>query len=105
VSGRDHLSALVDGLPSGAVVTVRADWIRELLTVSTLSASAPAVELDLTIPEAAALLHRSPQRVRDWVREGRFPHAWRMGREIRIPRADVEALGCAETPPLTQRAT
>lgn len=91
MSPADHLAAIVDGLPDGAVVTVRADWVRALL-LAPLQPVSP-VEVDLTVTQAAAALRRSPQRIRDWYRMGRFPHAWTLGREIRIPRADVEALG------------
>lgn len=89
----DHLAAIVDGLPDGAVVTIRADWVRALLAAQ--PPVAPPVPVDLTIADAARALGRSPQRVRDWYRMGRFPNAWLLGREIRIPRADIEAVGCA----------
>lgn len=97
MTARDHLEALVTGLPDGTVVTVRADWIKELLSApESAERATEAPSLDLTVEEVAAAFQCTPQCIRNWLREGRFPRAWHLGREWRIPRADVVALGCRE---------
>ncbi len=47
---------------------------------------------DLTVREVAAILRRDPETIRVRVRAGKFPNAYREGRDIRIPREDVEKL-------------
>jgi excisionase family DNA binding protein len=44
-----------------------------------------------SVRELAEYLGRSPSTIRDWLRRGEFPGAYKLGREWRIPKADVEA--------------
>lgn len=46
---------------------------------------------DPTIEEVARELGRAPSTVRGWRLAGEFPGAYQLGREWRIPRADVRA--------------
>lgn len=46
---------------------------------------------DLTILDAAALVHRSPETVRRWVWTGRLKGR-KSGKRLLVPRRDVEAL-------------
>jgi excisionase family DNA binding protein len=46
----------------------------------------------LTPIEIANELKVSRQAVANWFKEGKFPNAFKVGRAIRIPRSDVEAL-------------
>jgi excisionase family DNA binding protein len=49
---------------------------------------------DLKVLEAAEALRIHPETVRVWIREGRFPHAYQLGRRggWRIPPDDLVAL-------------
>lgn len=85
---RAALAALVEALPPEAVVPVPSAWLRELLG-STSSEPAPLV--DLTCDEVGQLLHRTAGTVRGWCAAGRFPGAYRLGREWRIPRGAITA--------------
>lgn len=51
------------------------------------------MEPDLTVEELAEYFRVHPESVRRWLREGKFPHAYRPSRRAgwRIPREDVEA--------------
>jgi excisionase family DNA binding protein len=49
---------------------------------------------ELTIIDAAALVHRSPETVRRWVWGGRLK-ARKSGRHLLVSRKDVEGLGAA----------
>jgi len=49
---------------------------------------------ELTINDAAALVHRSPETVRRWVWSGRLK-ARKAGRHLLVSRQDVEGLGAA----------
>lgn len=44
----------------------------------------------LTVHEIAALLQLNPQTVRNWIDRGELP-AYRVGRRVRIARADFDA--------------
>jgi len=62
---------------------------------------------ELSVSQVARWLGVSEERVRQFLRQGRLPNAWRLGRRgwWRIPEADVEALiaqrfrGKTTTPP------
>jgi excisionase family DNA binding protein len=53
----------------------------------------------LTVPQAAARVHRSPETVRRWIRSGRLP-ARKVGTQHLIEEADLEQLQGADTLPL-----
>lgn len=40
----------------------------------------------------AEIFELSVQTIRDWCEEGRFPHAFKLGRSWRIPRSDIEII-------------
>lgn len=52
----------------------------------------------LTIPEAAALLRLKPSTLRAWILWRKIPY-YKMGRLVRMRRADVEALIAASLVP------
>jgi excisionase family DNA binding protein len=52
----------------------------------------------ITVPEAASLLRLKPSTVRSWILTRRIPYA-KLGRLVRIRRADVEALIAASIVP------
>ncbi len=92
VNLQDRLRLLRDTLPAnGAVTFTRAD-LSELLgevepSAETVSALTRA---DLTVPEIAAELKRSANRIRDYIRSGELK-AYHFGRELRCTRAALDA--------------
>lgn len=88
----ETIAALAKAAPPDATVTVR--WLAEQLArESSVGRPAPAVSVDLTVAALATLFERSPGAVRDWIRSGAFPNAYRLnGREWRVPHADVVAM-------------
>lgn len=87
VTRAEHVAALVEGLPDLAVVSVRVDWLRELLAGAPAEESA-TLRCDLTLEEAAAAVHRAVPTVRAWCTAGLIPGAYKLrGRAWRIPRA------------------
>jgi hypothetical protein len=90
VNPREVLRALVAGAMPGAVITVRADWIAEL--VADIPEPKAQVEVDLTAAEVARLMARDEKTVASWCRVGLLSGAYRLrGREWRIPRASLAA--------------
>jgi hypothetical protein len=90
VNSRDVLRALVDGAPPGTTISVRADWIAEL--VAGIPEQREGVEVDLTTGEVGRLLSRDEKTVASWCRSGLLTGAYRLrGREWRIPRAALVA--------------
>jgi hypothetical protein len=86
VNPREVLRALV----AGAMLTVRADWIAEL--VADIPEPKAQVEVDLTAAEVARLMARDEKTVASWCRVGLLSGAYRLrGREWRIPRASLAA--------------
>jgi excisionase family DNA binding protein len=91
VNLQDRLRLLRDTLPAnGAVTFTRAD-LSELLgevdASETVSLAKPA---DLTVTEIATELKRSPNRIRDYIRNGELK-AYTFGRELRCTRAALDA--------------
>lgn len=87
---REVLRALIQGLPPGAIVTVRAEWIAEL--VADLSVPETGAEVDLTAGEVGRLLGRDEKTVAGWCRAGAIEGAYKLrGREWRVPRASLRA--------------
>ncbi|MCA9312005.1 MAG: helix-turn-helix domain-containing protein [Phycisphaerales bacterium] len=87
---RELLRALIRGLPPGAIVTVRAEWITELL--ADLPVPEPGTVVDLTASEVGRLLGRDEKTVAGWCRAGVIEGAYKLrGREWRVPRASLRA--------------
>lgn len=55
---------------------------------------------EITINDAAGLVHRSPETVRRWVWSGRL-RARKSGRNLMVPRRDVEVLAAEHGSPKT----
>jgi excisionase family DNA binding protein len=58
----------------------------------------------LTIAEAASLLRLKPSTMRAWILRRRLPYC-KVGRLVRLRRADVEALIAASVVPAREGAT
>lgn len=52
-----------------------------------------------SLSDVATYLGVSRQTVHNWVKEGRFPNAFRVASLIRIPNADIEAV---KQPPIKE---
>lgn len=90
VDVRTVLRALIDGLPPGAIIPVRAEWIAEL--VADVPVTQAAMEVDLTATEVARLMGRDEKTVAGWCRAGVIEGAYKLrGREWRVPRAALRA--------------
>jgi excisionase family DNA binding protein len=82
----------VASLPDGASVQLSVGGLHEWLAdeegnAAGLAAQMP-VQIDLTVEEVAAALHRKPSTVRSWCAARRIEGAYRLrGREWRIPLA------------------
>lgn len=99
MSLRDAVAALVAAAPADATIPVR--WLAEQLEAdgvgARVSAEAPALAVDLTVEEVAALMRRGASTIRTWLARGELPGAYRNhGREWRIPRSAVEAMQRAQ---------
>lgn len=93
MDAREHLRALVDASPEGAMLSVPRAWL-----VALLGDAEPGVgPVDLTVTDLAERFDRSPSTVRGWVEVGKFPGAYRLqGREWRVPAAGLAAFEEAE---------
>lgn len=90
MNSRDVLRALVDGAPPGTTISVRADWIAEL--VADVPEPREGVEVDLTTSEVGRMLNRDEKTVASWCRSGLLVGAYRLRRrEWRIPRVALVA--------------
>ncbi len=86
-----RLRQLAEALPpAGSVVLTRAD-LMALLEEDGASTTDDG-HVDLTVEQVAEKLGRAPSTIRNWVREGRIPGAYKLrGRENRIPRAALRS--------------
>lgn len=95
---RERLRSIVDATDPAGSVTVSCAWLRAQLDADShappVPASEPAaIDVDLTVPQLAALFGRGSSTVRTWIEDGLFPNAYKLkGREWRVPRADIEAV-------------
>lgn len=86
----DVIRALIQGLDGAAVVTVRVDWLRDMLDRQMGKTPESDVEVDLRAPEVGKILNRDASTVRLWCRAGLLPGAYRLlGREWRVPRSAI----------------
>jgi hypothetical protein len=89
IDPRPHLRALAEATAPGGSLLVPREWV---LAIVGESGPPGPVEVDLTIPEVAALFKRAPSTIRGWCDEQILPGAYRnRGREWRIPAAAVRA--------------
>ena len=85
----ERLRALVDALPEGASVTLPARVLEEWLSGEPAHGKDAAA--DLTVAQVAALLGRSPQAVRNWIRTGDLKAYTFRNREYRVTRIALES--------------
>ncbi len=85
----DRLRTLADALPDGAAVTLPVSLIRSWLVQSV--PADPDHHADMTVADVAAMLDRSPQTVRAWIRHGDLDAYRLRGREYRVTRGALEA--------------
>ncbi len=95
---RDHLRALVDASPEGAVLTVPRAWLVAILGEAEPGASTSSVApADLTVHDLAVRFGRKPPTIRMWLEAGQFPMAYKFqGREWRVPLDGVAAFEARE---------
>jgi hypothetical protein len=86
------LRAYAASLPPGTAVPVAREVLLELLEAR---ADPPASAADPTVEVIATRYGRVPSTVRGWCELGRFPGAYKLSREWRIPAAAVEAFDAA----------
>ncbi len=87
MSLQERLRTIAEALPDGASIALSSDALRRLLETEAGEKSLPR---DLTVEEGADLLHRSPQTVRRWIREGDLEAYSFRGREYRITAAALQ---------------
>ncbi len=90
MTAREHLAALVSASPPDALLSVPAQWLREVLDGPD-SVPAESGPVDLTVGEFGARFGRSASTARAWCELGKVPGAWKFGREWRIPTASLQA--------------
>ena len=83
------LRALAVSLPPSTPVPVPAGALLELLDVAVEVTTTPPA--DPTVEEISARYGRAPSTIRGWCEAGRFPGAYKLGREWRIPAAGIAA--------------
>lgn len=93
-----RLRRMVEAVPDEGQILLPVATLREWLDSDTAGDEAEAgptggslPDAGLTIADVAAHTHRTTSTVRGWVSAGRFPNAFRIGREWRIPRDDLAA--------------
>ena len=82
----ERIKMMLDGMPSGAAITIPVDtllgWINE---------SGPGdFDPDLTVKEVAEMYGRAPSTVTEWIRAGELRAYTMNGREYRIPPSALE---------------
>lgn len=97
----DRLRRMVDGVPDQAQITLPASLLRQWIEETGAKSGGEVRREDpdsrslpdagVTVAEVAEHFGREPSTVRGWLGEGRFPNAWHLGREWRIPRSDLAA--------------
>lgn len=94
---REYLAALPDGFP----LTVPKEFVLELLggpnAPHPTAPAAAGAEADLTVQDIATRFGRDTSTIRLWIKQGRFPGAYRFQRrEWRVPAAALSAFEEAE---------
>src|SRR4051812_42516508 len=86
---------LAKALPAGTPVPVPQGVLIELLEESDYQMHPAGEAADPTVETIAARYGRAASTVRGWCEAGRFPGAYKLGREWRIPAAGVSAFEAA----------
>ena len=85
---RDLIRELIAGCADGQVVTVRVDWLRELLGGDApMESGCPTKDLD--VDDLAEHYGRSTKTMAAWCREGVFPQAYLTPAGWRVPRGSL----------------
>ena len=85
---QERLRLITDALPDAASVVLPVALIRGWLTEATPPAT--GLRADMTVFDVAALLNRSPQTVRSWIRTQALEAYRLQGREYRITAKALE---------------
>ncbi len=81
----DRLTRMIDGMPSGAMISLPVDTVREWL-----NENGSSLDQDLTVEEVGKFFDRSPVTIRAWIRDGRLRAYLFQGREYRVCESAVE---------------
>ena len=82
----DRLTRMIDGVPSGRMISLPVDAVREWLNEN----GTGGLDQDLTVEDVAVFFNRSPVTIRTWIRDGRLRAYRFQGREYRITESAVE---------------
>ena len=81
----DRLARMIDGMPSGAMISLPVDTVREWL-----SENGSGLDQDLSVEEVGKFFDRSPVTIRTWIRAGRLEAYHFRGKEYRITHSALE---------------
>jgi excisionase family DNA binding protein len=103
---QERLRRMVAVMPEEGSVSLPVATLRQWLAADDRADEPAAACLETSLPDAgltvaqvAAHTKRKTSTVRGWLLAGRFPEAFRLGREWRIPKADLARfLGPREAP-------
>lgn len=92
----ERMRRMLDGMPEEGQITLPVCLLRAWLEDETIPDDQPTPahgssmpDPGLTVAQVAAHVGREESTIRGWVGEGRFPGAFKLGREWRIPRVDL----------------
>jgi excisionase family DNA binding protein len=92
----ERMHRMLDGMPEEGQITLPVCLLRAWLDDETIpegtptqATASPMPDPGLTVAQVAAHIGREESTIRGWVGEGRFPGAFKLGREWRIPREDL----------------
>jgi excisionase family DNA binding protein len=92
----ERMRRMLDGMPEEGQITLPVCLLRAWLDDETIpegtptqATASPMPDPGLTVAQVAAHIGREESTIRGWVGEGRFPGAFKLGREWRIPREDL----------------
>ncbi len=81
----DWLTRMIDGMPSGAMISLPVDVVRERL-----NENGSGLDSDFTVAEVGKFFDRSPVTIRAWIRDGRLRAYRFQGREYRVCESALE---------------
>lgn len=90
----ERMRRMLDGMPEEGQITLPVCLLRAWLEDETMLEDATANGASMphpgfTVAQVAAHIGREESTIRGWVGAGRFPGAFKLGREWRIPREDL----------------